>query len=236
MRKRRNTESKRKSALTDDEKEQIQKSDIFKSSVHGLVGPVSSRRLASLSVKILSFASQRLTPLDFRQLCGAFQLLASDDGWRCDARQQPSSSCTCRDENKRDGRGVTPDAIGQQFAHACRHHPEMLGLLCSILPAEISQTKALRESNESLRAVREFLLCCAACDSDPCLLIQSRATPGSSILKRAKLSNRPYLRTLLANLQSDTAPKGDLYPEIEIVDFEQWKSSKDKQFSLFTSL
>lgn len=49
--------------------------------------------------------------------------------------------------------------------------------------------------------VREFLLCCAACDSDPCLLIQSRATPGSSILKRAKLSNRPYLRTLLANLQ-----------------------------------
>ena len=124
-------------------------SDIFKASVHGLVGPVSPRRLASLSVKILSFASQRLTPLDFSQLCDAFQMLAGDDGWRCDARKQPSSSCTCRDGNKR---GVTADDIGQQFAHACRHHPEMLGLLCSILPAEISQTKALRESNESLRA------------------------------------------------------------------------------------
>lgn len=232
MRKRRHTD-KRKSALIEDEKDQIQKSQIFVSSCHSLIGPVSSRRLASLTIKILQFASHRLTRADFRQLCAALELLESDETWRCDnAKNGEKLNCSCA---KTEG-NERANEIAAQLAHACRLHPEMLGLLCSILPANISQARALRESNESLRAVREFCLCRAACGSDPCLLIQTKSTPGSSILKRAKLSNRPYLRTLLANLQSDTAPKGDLYPEIEMIDFEQWKKSKDKTFTELPTL
>jgi len=121
---------------------------------------------------------------------------------------------------------IKAESIGLRIAHACRLNPEIMGLLCSVLPPCIAETAPLRDSNSSLRAVREFFLCCLACGSDPShFLISSltaRPLPETSILKRAKLANRPYLRTLLTNLQSDEPPSGDLIDEIEEINFDDW--------------
>lgn len=145
-------------------------------------------------LKVLAYSKSRLSSDDFKSLLIALKCLETEEV-----------------KNNED--------IGARIAHACRLNPEIMGLLCAVLPSEISATDALRESNASLRAgiqilpqvvkqlfsVREFFLCCFACGSDPSSFLlsslSSKVAPETSILKRAKLSNRPYLRTLLANLQ-----------------------------------
>ena len=80
--------------------------------------------------------------------------------------------------------------------------------LCAIqilLSEPVSHYRYCYPAKLTLLLVREFFLCCLACGSDPSnFLISSltaRPLPETSILKRAKLANRPYLRTLLTNLQ-----------------------------------
>ena len=90
---------------------------------------------------MLKFASERLAPTDFQSLCGALELLQSDPMIDFDLVSPPDKRV---------------EQIGNQIAHACRMHPELMGLLCAILPASVSLSSSLRESNESLRAGMYF--------------------------------------------------------------------------------
>ena len=42
--------------------------------------------------------------------------------------------------------------VADRIARACRLNPEIIGLLCAVLPESVSTATALRESNASLRA------------------------------------------------------------------------------------
>ena len=129
-------------------------SEIYQSSCHLLLGPVSKKRIASLTIKILQFAAQRLTSTDFRQLLGALQRLEKEDSWKCVQTKGESDNFRC--DCGSSGEGANHQ-IAEELAHAMRLQPELLGLFCSILPADISQSPPLRESNQSLRAGKYIL-------------------------------------------------------------------------------
>lgn len=198
----------------DDERASVERSAIYRAGCHELLGPVDQSKCADLMLKILNYAQNRLNRDDFTALLRGLKRLELGN-----------------DDNEQ---------LGRHIAHACRLNPEIMGLLCAVLPAELSATDALRESNASLRAVREFFLCCLASGSDPSSFLisslSSKILPETSILKRAKLANRPYLRTLLANLQSDEAPRGDLLDDVEEVTYEEWLRNDHSMMSISSKL
>lgn len=224
----------------------IPQSPIYLAGCHDLIGPVSSSKITDLTLKILKYSSSRLKTDDFNQLIDSLKSLdapslpetpipenpSTNDDRSLDETLNESDDTTDVKEEKLDDyfpldnnelSKSKAESIGLRIAHACRLNPEIMGLLCSVLPPSVAETAPLRDSNSSLRAgepvlfalqrqhltiiflVREFFLCCLACGSDPShFLISSltaRPLPETSILKRAKLANRPYLRTLLTNLQ-----------------------------------
>lgn len=190
----------------DSERAKVEQSDIYRAGCHELIGPVDQSKCADLMLKILTYAKSRMSADDFHSLLHALKHLENESKYNV-------------------------ESVAGKIAHSCRLNPEIMGLLCAVVPAELSSTEALRESNASLRAVREFFLCCLACGSDPASFLisslSSKVLPETSILKRAKLSNRPYLRTLLANLQSDETPSGDLLDDLEEINFDDWQKSGD---------
>jgi hypothetical protein len=211
----------------DEERDFIHKSPIYLAGCHDLIGPVSSSKITDLALKILKYSSSRLKTDDFNQLIDSLKSLdtptlpetpitdnpSPNDDRSLDETINESDDTDVKEEKLDDYFPLDnnelskskAESIGLRIAHACRLNPEIMGLLCSVLPPSVAETAPLRDSNSSLRAVREFFLCCLACGSDPShFLISSltaRPLPETSILKRAKLANRPYLRTLLTNLQ-----------------------------------
>ena len=100
---------------------------MYRAGCHELLGPVDHSKCADLMVKVLAYSKSRLSSDDFKSLLIALKCLETEEV-----------------KNNED--------IGARIAHACRLNPEIMGLLCAVLPSEISATDALRESNASLRA------------------------------------------------------------------------------------
>ena len=158
----------------------IQQSPIYLAGCHDLIGPVSSSKITDLALKILKYSSSRLKTDDFNQLIDSLKSL--------DAPTLPETPITdstnddhSTDENESDDTDVkkeNPDdyfpldnnelskskaeSIGLRIAHACRLNPEIMGLLCSVLPPSVAETAPLRDSNSSLRAGKSVILLCSA--------------------------------------------------------------------------
>lgn len=125
-------------------------------------------------MKILKYSSSRLKTDDFNQLIDSLKSLDSPTQTEKTSTAQPSKDDDCSlDEtsNESDGTYVKKEKLYDDFpldsneiskpkaesialriAHACRLNPEIMGLLCSVLPASVAETAPLRDSNSSLRA------------------------------------------------------------------------------------
>ena len=114
--------------------------------------------------------------------------------WDCTHIEHRTKNCDCP---------AFPicESLGFRIAHSCRLQTEIMGLLCAVLPYRISQSSALGESHQALRAVREFHLCCKAGNVDLSKIFASKEELSYSLIsKRTKISTRPFLRTLLSSL------------------------------------
>ena len=159
----------------------IQISPIYLAGCHDLIGPVSSSKITDLALKILKYSSSRLKTDDFNQLIDSLKSLDAPTLPETPITDNPSTNDDhSMDENESDDTDVkkeNPDdyfpldnnelskskaeSIGLRIAHACRLNPEIMGLLCSVLPPSVAETAPLRDSNSSLRAGESLLLCSA---------------------------------------------------------------------------
>ena len=127
-------------------------------------------------MKILKYSSSRLKTDDFNQLIDSLKSLhtdppsppdktppnnpSNDDDRLLDENE--SDDADVKDEKKSNYNDFPLDSnelskskaesIALRIAHACRLNPEIMGLLCSVLPASVAETAPLRDSNSSLRA------------------------------------------------------------------------------------
>jgi len=108
----------------------IKFSPIYLSGCHSLIGPVDDSKIADLCLKILRYSSDRLNKDDFCELLTAMKSLENPE--------------------------ANVEDIADRIAHSCRLHPEIMGLLCSVLPQSVSAAPALCESNASLRAGKPY--------------------------------------------------------------------------------
>jgi len=206
-----------------EERDEIVKSDCYRRNSCRLLGPVEGDRAGILIVKILKFAKQRLTRDDFLKLCEAIKDIERLS-WDC-------AHIEHRIENRQCPAFPVCESLGFRIAHSCRLQTEIMGLLCAVLPYRISQSSALGESHQALRSVREFHLCCKAGNVDLSKIFASKEELSYSLIsKRAKISSRPFLRSLLFSLHSDAKPAENLLPEEEHIDFQKWKSKTDPFF------
>ena len=127
-------------------------------------------------MKILKYSSSRLKTDDFNQLIDSLKSLHADPPSPPDKTppnnpsnyddrlldENESDDADVKDEKKSNYNDFPLDSnelskskaesIALRIAHACRLNPEIMGLLCSVLPASVAETAPLRDSNSSLRA------------------------------------------------------------------------------------
>ena len=128
-------------------------------------------------MKILKYSSSRLKTDDFNQLIDSLKSLDSKDSPsspdKTPTNNPSNNDDRLLDENESDDADVKDErksnygdfpsdsnelskskaeSIALRIAHACRLNPEIMGLLCSVLPASVAETAPLRDSNSSLRA------------------------------------------------------------------------------------
>lgn len=158
----------------------IQQSPIYLAGCHDLIGPVSSSKITDLALKILKYSSSRLKTDDFNQLIDSLKSLdtptlpetpitdnpSPNDDRSLDETINESDDTDVKEEKLDDYFPLDnnelskskAESIGLRIAHACRLNPEIMGLLCSVLPPSVAETAPLRDSNSSLRAGESFLL------------------------------------------------------------------------------